>query len=230
MDLMSGSRPKPEAEAAGALDHRLLDMLAHAANDFIALPSSGIGDIIDRTPREIGEPFAVDRAHLFEISADGRLMSNTHEWCGQGVQPEKANPQDVPTTLCPWWMGTLQGGGTINLRSLDDFGTSYSSLTYLKRPPTASLKIDQSFVANMLHDDGDRAIVTGVIELARVFGRASIAEGVETPAHMHSLRELGCDMAQGFGIAAAMPEDRFVDWCRRWPERQTAVMGLGGTS
>ena len=760
MDLMSGSRPKPEAEAAGALDHRLLDILAHAANDFIALPSSGIGDTIDRTLREIGELFAVDRAYLFEISADGGLMSNTHEWCGQGVQPEKANLQDVPTTICPWWMGTLQAGGTINLRSLDDlppeasgsrailepqgiqsllalpvirdghmigfagfdhvrsrrswrdleisilrlvislfaqaferartdqrlllatavfdhaqegifvtnaeqrilevnpgftqitgypreealgrtpnmlssgrhgpdfyeamwgalhatghwrgelwnrrsdgelyletltistvrddagrvinyvgvfqditrlkqqeerleqmayfdsltklpnrtlladrmkqalaqshragemmavcyldldrfkpvndqhghpagdrllvemsnrlkgalragdtvarlggdefvlllqglhsqqecehalgrvlacvhepwavtreqsvtlsasigyrlvpphdadpdtllrqadramyaakqegrgrfhrfdperdqrvvrrqdqiaqlgramdagelvlhfqpivdlrrgdlrlaealvrwakpdrgllkpgsflplvedhefivqlgsfvleralascqrwheagirigvsvnvaamelrdadfvprldallarhaaidpsllklevvessalgdmsaasqviaacarrgvqfslddFGTGYSSLTYLKRLPTASLKIDQSFVANMLHDDGDRAIVTGVIELARVFGRASIAEGVETPAHMHSLRELGCDMAQGFGIAAAMPEDRFVDWCRRWPERQTAVMGLGGTS
>lgn len=190
---MSGSRPKPEAEAAGALDHRLLDILAHAANDFIALPSSGIGGTIDRTLREIGELFAVDRAYLFEIGDDGRLMCNTHEWCGEGIQPERANLQDVPITICPWWMGTLQGGGTINLRSLHDFGAGCSSLTHLKRPPTASLKIDQSFVAN-------------------------------------TLRELGCDMVQGFGIAAPMPEDRFVDWCRRWPERQAAVMGLGGTS
>ena len=98
--------------------------------------------------------------------------------------------------------------------ALDDFGTGYSSLTYLKRLPASTLKIDRSFVANMLEDAGDRAIVTGVVELARVFDRASVAEGVESTAHVEALRELGCDMGQGYGIAPPMPADAFTDWLK----------------
>jgi diguanylate cyclase (GGDEF)-like protein/PAS domain S-box-containing protein len=98
--------------------------------------------------------------------------------------------------------------------ALDDFGTGYSSLTYLKRLPATTLKIDRSFVANMLEDAGDRAIVTGVVELARVFDRASVAEGVESTAHVEALRELGCDMGQGYGIAPPMPADAFTDWLK----------------
>ena len=102
--------------------------------------------------------------------------------------------------------------------ALDDFGTGYSSLTYLKRLPASTLKIDRSFVANMLRDPGDRAIVTGVVELAKVFGRASVAEGVETPGHAEALRALGCDMGQGYGIAPPMPAERFEEWARDWRE------------
>jgi diguanylate cyclase (GGDEF)-like protein len=98
--------------------------------------------------------------------------------------------------------------------ALDDFGTGYSSLTYLKRLPASTLKIDRSFVSNMLEDAGDRAIVTGVVELARVFDRASVAEGVESTAHVEVLRELGCDMGQGYGIAPPMPADAFTDWLK----------------
>ena len=114
--------------------------------------------------------------------------------------------------------------------SLDDFGTGYSSLSYLKQLPTASLKIDQSFVAHMLFDEGDRAIVAGVIELARVFGRSSIAEGVESTAHMKLLRSMGCDLAQGYGIAEPMRLERYMNWCRAWPERRMAIMGLENDS
>jgi len=98
--------------------------------------------------------------------------------------------------------------------SIDDFGTGYSSLTYLKRLPVATIKIDRSFVADMLHDSGDRAIVTGVIELARVFGRRSVAEGVESAEHLEALRGLNCDMGQGFGISPPLPEDGFLAWVR----------------
>ena len=111
--------------------------------------------------------------------------------------------------------------------SLDDFGTGYSSLSYLKQLPTVSLKIDRSFVANMLSDEGDRAIVSGVIQLARVFGRSSIAEGVESTAHMQALRGLGCDMGQGYGIARPMPLEEFMAWSRAWPERRNAILGMG---
>jgi len=100
--------------------------------------------------------------------------------------------------------------------ALDDFGTGYSSLTYLKRLPVAVLKIDQSFVRNMLVDADDMAILQGVISLAHAFGRLVIAEGVETLEHSASLLQLGCELAQGFGIARPMPAQQMPDWIASW--------------
>jgi diguanylate cyclase (GGDEF)-like protein/PAS domain S-box-containing protein len=108
---------------------------------------------------------------------------------------------------------TMAECGRMGVRfALDDFGTGYSSLTLLKRLPANTIKIDRTFVADMLTDPGDRAIVVGVVELARVFGRRSVAEGVETEDHLHALRQVRCDLAQGYGIAPPMPEDAFVRW------------------
>ncbi|HQC85632.1 MAG TPA: MASE3 domain-containing protein [Rhodoferax sp.] len=100
--------------------------------------------------------------------------------------------------------------------ALDDFGTGYSSLTYLKRLPAELLKIDQSFVRDMLTDVDDLAIVKGVIGLASAFRRSVIAEGVETVAHGQSLLALGCDLAQGYGIARPMPAADLPGWARQW--------------
>ncbi len=100
--------------------------------------------------------------------------------------------------------------------AVDDFGTGYSSLTYLKRLPAEALKIDQSFVRDMLEDPDDLAIVKGVIGLAKAFHRKVIAEGVETVAHGELLIPLGCDLAQGYGIAKPMPASALVDWARNW--------------
>ena len=98
--------------------------------------------------------------------------------------------------------------------SLDDFGTGYSTLTYLKRLPVDVLKIDRSFVHHMLDDAQDRAIVEGVIGLARTFQCAVVAEGVESPAQARTLLELGCDIGQGTGIAAPMPAAAVSGWIR----------------
>ena len=100
--------------------------------------------------------------------------------------------------------------------ALDDFGTGYSSLTYLKRLPVTQLKIDQSFVRDMLDDPDDLAILEGVIGLASAFRRQVIAEGVETVAHGTMLLQLGCDFAQGYGIAHPMPVSELLGWTQAW--------------
>jgi len=100
--------------------------------------------------------------------------------------------------------------------SIDDFGTGYSSLTYLKQLPAKYLKIDQSFVRDMLIDSDDKAIVQGIIELAKVFKLKLIAEGVETPRHGEVLMSLGNDIAQGYGIARPMPANDILTWLNKW--------------
>lgn len=100
--------------------------------------------------------------------------------------------------------------------SLDDFGTGYSSLTYLKRLPADLLKIDQSFVRDMLHDPDDLAILQGVLGLATAFRRQAIAEGVESVEHGQLLLQLGCELAQGYGIARPMPAADLPEWTHRW--------------
>jgi diguanylate cyclase (GGDEF)-like protein/PAS domain S-box-containing protein len=100
--------------------------------------------------------------------------------------------------------------------AIDDFGTGYSSLTYLRRLPADLIKIDQSFVRDMLENSDDFAIVTGVIGLAASFNREVIAEGVETVAHGRALLTLGCELAQGYGIARPMPANKIIKWSSDW--------------
>ncbi|MCO5103945.1 MAG: EAL domain-containing protein [Burkholderiaceae bacterium] len=100
--------------------------------------------------------------------------------------------------------------------ALDDFGTGFSSLTYMRRLPAEVIKIDQSFVRDILSDADDLAIVQGVIGLAKAFRREVIAEGVETMAHGKVLLSLGCELAQGYGIARPMPAEAFPGWTQAW--------------
>lgn len=100
--------------------------------------------------------------------------------------------------------------------ALDDFGTGYSSLTYLKRLPVSQLKIDQSFVRDMLGDPDDLSILVGVLDLSSSFHRQVIAEGVETVAHGQMLLQLGCELAQGYGIARPMPAQDLPTWVAGW--------------
>ncbi len=100
--------------------------------------------------------------------------------------------------------------------ALDDFGTGYSSLTYLRYLPANLVKIDQSFVRDMLTDNEDRAIVDGIIGLAAAFNRKVIAEGVETREIGQYLIENGCELGQGYGIAKPMPINQVDDWVESW--------------
>ena len=100
--------------------------------------------------------------------------------------------------------------------ALDDFGTGYASLAYLKRLPADELKIDQSFVRDVLDDPGDLAVVEAVITLAALFGRDVVAEGVELAEQGVLLMRLGCDIAQGYGIARPMPAAEVAAWAASW--------------
>lgn len=111
----------------------------------------------------------------------------------------------------------IQGLDTLGIQcAIDDFGTGYSSLTYLQRLPAQIVKIDQSFVRDMLHNERDRRLVRGIISLARAFDRQVVAEGVETLAHADALCDMGCDILQGYGIARPMPLQDLVVWLKDW--------------
>lgn len=97
---------------------------------------------------------------------------------------------------------------------IDDFGTGYSSLTYLKQLPIICIKIDRSFVTDICADPADRAIVAAVSELTEKLGICAVAEGVETPAQLAAVRELGCTLIQGYHYSPALPAPELDAWLR----------------
>jgi len=98
--------------------------------------------------------------------------------------------------------------------AIDDFGSGYSSLGYLKRLPVSEIKIDRSFVTNMDTDDNDAVIVRSTIDLAHNLGLHVVAEGVETEHTWHQLRELNCDQAQGYYLSRPIPATELAEWLR----------------
>jgi len=96
---------------------------------------------------------------------------------------------------------------------VDDYGTGFSSLAYLKRFPVKELKIDKSFVINMIKNENDSVIVKSTIDLAHNLGLKVIAEGVETEEVLDALRVLGCDMVQGYFVEKPMSASRLPGWC-----------------
>ena len=107
--------------------------------------------------------------------------------------------------------------------SVDDLGTGYSSLAYLKRLPVHEVKIDRSFVMNMQTDPDDAAIVEAVVALGQRLGKRVVAEGIEDAETYAALRDMGCDVAQGYWLSRPMPAAEVAGWL----EARAAAAGAG---
>ena len=197
----------PLIESTG-LSSRVGDWVLSQALDHLALWRRDGLDIsvsVNISARHLQEPdFALRLSELLARHADPIAKHLELEML------ETAAHADVEATSA--LVGRCQALGV--RFALDDFGTGYSTLTYLKRLPVDVLKIDRSFVHHMLDDPQDLAIVEGVIGLARTFGCVVVAEGVESPAQARTLLELGCEIGQGTGVAAAMPSELVAAWVR----------------
>ena len=114
--------------------------------------------------------------------------------------------------------------------SLDDFGTGESSLKWLKHLPVDELKIDRTFVGRLTNDQADFTIVRSIVELSHGLGMIAVAEGVEDEAVWDRLRELGCDMAQGWFISRPMDAQQATRWLLRHPSRHRSLRLVQGTA
>jgi EAL domain-containing protein (putative c-di-GMP-specific phosphodiesterase class I) len=152
-----------------------------------------------------------------EFESQLRKIINEVGWDGTGLIFEitegavMSDPARALTT-----MDALTGMG-INF-SVDDYGTGFSSLAYLKKLPVSEMKIDQSFVMEMLSNDADQVIVRSTVELAHNLGISVVAEGIEDSETLARLKSYGCDMGQGYFIKRPAVAEEIERWLRERDE------------
>lgn len=166
--------------------------------------------------------------HIIQHDFTQRLMQILSE--GSAVLPQKleleitetAAIEDVASVV-----RTMNSCKALGVSfALDDFGVGYSSLSYLRRLPVSVIKVDRSFVREMLVDSNDLAMVAGVISLGRDFRCMVVAEGVETSEHGLQLLKMDCQIAQGYFIAHPMPADKVISWVHSYkPHRSWVQLG-----
>jgi diguanylate cyclase (GGDEF)-like protein/PAS domain S-box-containing protein len=160
----------------------------------------------------------VDAAQLYDPGFATRLEQQLA--AVPGVRPQQLGIEILETGALldlDHVSGLLEELHALGVRSsLDDFGTGFSSLTLLKQLPADVIKIDRSFVIQVLDDPQHAVIIDSIVALCRSFRRIVVAEGVETEEHGQVLLGLGCDRAQGFGIARPMAADDVVAWQAAW--------------
>ncbi len=137
-----------------------------------------------------------------------------------GVPPHRLELEITESALAADAVGTLSMLARLRKLgvsiSVDDFGVGYSSLGQLRRLPIDSLKIDQSFIAEIDSNAQDAAIVSAVVTMARGLGLRTVAEGAEKESHLAALQRLGCDCVQGYVLARPMPAAQFAEWVRNF--------------
>jgi diguanylate cyclase (GGDEF)-like protein len=157
---------------------------------------------------------------LFDSRLPNRVRAHLE---ANSVPAERLTLEITESSLfvdAPRTRGTIDELHAVGLRmAVDDFGTGYSSLSYLRRLPVHELKIDQSFVAGMLTDQQDEVIVRSTVDLGHNLGLLVVAEGVESLAVLERLREIHCDVAQGYVISEPILADELIEWLSEADDR-----------
>ncbi|MFI4988819.1 MAG: EAL domain-containing protein [Alphaproteobacteria bacterium] len=139
---------------------------------------------------------------------------------GQGLEPQRMVLEVTETAVMTEVAKALENLARLRMKgfglSIDDYGTGYSSMQQLSRIAFTELKIDQSFVMSATEVEASRVILETSLDMARKLKLQSVAEGVETRAHWDLLKELGCDLVQGYFVARPMPAADFAPWARSW--------------
>jgi diguanylate cyclase (GGDEF)-like protein len=177
--------------------------------------ASGISMLADfqRSGLDVGLAVNLSTHDLFDARLPDRVRGYLDS---HGVDPSKLTLEITESSLfvdAPRTRATIDGLFEVGLRlAIDDFGTGYSSLSYLRRLPVHELKIDQSFVARMLVDAQDEVIVRSTVDLGHNLGLVVVAEGVESFDILDRLREVGCDVAQGYAISEPVLSSDILEW------------------
>jgi diguanylate cyclase (GGDEF)-like protein len=153
---------------------------------------------------------------LFDVRLPERIRGHLES---NDVAPELLTLEITESSLfvdAPRTRATIDDLHAVGLRmTIDDFGTGYSSLSYLRRLPVNELKIDQSFVYGMLTDPQDEVIVRSTVDLGHNLDLLVVAEGVESLAVLERLRDIGCDVAQGYYVSQPLGADALLDWLHK---------------
>jgi len=203
----------PLAEHTGLMRPLTLHVLGTAVQQCAAWHAAGLdlGVAVNLSTRSLNDPALVDDvvglltryglpAHLLTLEITESDILN---------EPERA-------------IAVLDRLARLGVhRSVDDFGTGYSSLSYLNRLPVDEMKIDRSFVQAMRASDSAASIVATVADLGRRLGKRIVAEGVEDQWTWDALRDLGCDIAQGYLLSRPLPAEQLTAWLRAWAGRPT---------
>ncbi len=235
LDLQVFLQPKVDLASGTVIGVEALARWAHPRRGWVApedfVPVAEETGLIKQLTDQVLEASAVQLQRLRSMGHHLGLAVNlsTHDLLDE-LLPERVmrhlDRHDVDPTLltleitessllidAPRARNTIERLNRHGIRlSVDDFGTGYSSLSYLRHLPVSELKIDRSFVANVLFDEQDEVIVRSIIDLGHNLGMQVVAEGVETDEVLNRLKGFDCDVAQGFGICRPVPLDSFVAW------------------
>ena len=207
-ELISPSRFIPIAEQTGLITALGDFVLQTACRQAVAWRLSGcLPDrcAVNLSPRQLRHPRFVERVE--EILAETGARP---EWLELEIT-ENAVMEDVHQA-----MRVMDQLAQLGIRlAIDDFGTGYSSLSYLKSFNIHSLKIDQSFVRDLPDDESALAIARSIVSLAKGRGLHVVAEGVETYRQFDCLKEMGCDLVQGFLVSPPLSPSEFAEWTRQ---------------
>ena len=194
----------PVAERAGVMRQITLWVLSNALNQLQEWQNAGF-------PQHLAVNLSVRNLGDENLPQDIRQILETHSVAPSRITLEVTeSSMMVNPRLGQEILIKLNALGLLS--SIDDFGSGYSSLAYLKRLPATEIKIDKSFVLNMTHDESDAVIVHSTIALAHNMGYRVVAEGVENAEIFELLQVLGCDVAQGFYFSEAMPAEQVLAW------------------